>query len=132
MTRVQFEPRSFDQGRRKNYAFTHLASLPTILDHCNQFSEIVRRNAPRNIPRECYTNYIPSPPPTARQMYSTCNNLYECDPFSSKTIVAGQETNNAISQQRQSIWQTTAGGINMARNSRKAWNLFGKLKNDNT
>ena len=28
MTRVQVEPRPFDQGRRKNDAFTHLATLP--------------------------------------------------------------------------------------------------------
>ena len=30
-TRVRVEPRSFDQGRRKNDAFTHLATLPTPL-----------------------------------------------------------------------------------------------------
>ena len=28
--RVRVEPRSFDQGRRKNDAFTHSATLPTI------------------------------------------------------------------------------------------------------
>ena len=31
MTRVLVEPRSFNQDRRKQYAFTHLAELPTIL-----------------------------------------------------------------------------------------------------
>ena len=30
MTRVRVEPRPFDQGRRKNNAFSHLATLPTI------------------------------------------------------------------------------------------------------
>ena len=30
MTRVWVEPISFDQGRRKNDALTHLATLPTI------------------------------------------------------------------------------------------------------
>ena len=29
MTRVRVEPRPFDQGRRKNDAFTHSATLPT-------------------------------------------------------------------------------------------------------
>ena len=29
VTRVRIEPRSFDQGRRKNDAFTHSATLPT-------------------------------------------------------------------------------------------------------
>ena len=29
MTRVQAEPRSFDQGRRKNDAFTQSAMLPS-------------------------------------------------------------------------------------------------------
>ena len=29
VTRVRIQPRSFDQGRRKNDAFTHLATLPT-------------------------------------------------------------------------------------------------------
>ena len=29
VTRVRVEPRSFDQGRRKNDAFTYLATLPT-------------------------------------------------------------------------------------------------------
>ena len=31
MTSVRVEPRSFNQGHRKQYAFTHLAKLPTIL-----------------------------------------------------------------------------------------------------
>ena len=31
VTRVQVKPRSFDQGRRKNDAFTHSATLPTYL-----------------------------------------------------------------------------------------------------
>ena len=31
VTRVRVEPRSFDQGRRKNYAFTHSATLPTCI-----------------------------------------------------------------------------------------------------
>ena len=31
MTRVRVEPRSFDQGRRKNDAFTYSATLPTML-----------------------------------------------------------------------------------------------------
>ena len=30
VTRVRVEPRSFDQGRRKNDAFTHSATLPTV------------------------------------------------------------------------------------------------------
>ena len=30
VTRVQVEPRSFDQGRCKNDAFTHSATLPTV------------------------------------------------------------------------------------------------------
>ena len=31
MTRMRVEPRPFDQGHRKNYAFTHSATLPTPL-----------------------------------------------------------------------------------------------------
>ena len=65
-------------------------------------------------------------------MYSTYKHLYESDPFSPKTIAAGEEVINAISQQRQSPCQTTAEDMNMARNSRRAWNLIGKLNNDNT
>ena len=30
VTRVRVEPRSFDQGRRKNDAFTYSATLPTV------------------------------------------------------------------------------------------------------
>ena len=30
VTRVRVEPRPFDQGRRKNDAFTHSATLPTL------------------------------------------------------------------------------------------------------
>ena len=30
VTRARVEPRSFDQGRRKNDAFTYLATLPTL------------------------------------------------------------------------------------------------------
>ena len=32
VTRVRVEPRPFDQGRRKNDAFTHSATLPTIVN----------------------------------------------------------------------------------------------------
>ena len=35
-------------------------------------------------------------------------------------------------QQRQSNWQTNVEGMDMARNSREAWNLIGKLNSDNT
>ena len=31
VTRVRVEPRPFDQGRRKNDAFTHSATLPTLV-----------------------------------------------------------------------------------------------------
>ena len=34
VTRVRVEPRSFDQGRRKNDAFTHSATLPTFANDC--------------------------------------------------------------------------------------------------
>ena len=33
VTRVRVEPRSFDQGRRKNDAFTYSATLPTMVQH---------------------------------------------------------------------------------------------------
>ena len=36
VTRVWVEPRSFDQGRRKNDTFTHLATLPTNRPRCPQ------------------------------------------------------------------------------------------------
>ena len=64
-------------------------------------------------------------------MYSTYKHLYESDPFSLKTIAAEEEVIIAISQQRQSTWQTTVEGMDIAKNSRKAWNLIGKLNNDN-
>ena len=93
---------------------------------------MVQRTARRNISRECNTNYIPGLTPTARQMYSTYNRMYKSDLFSVKTIAAGEEVINAISQQRQSTWPITVQGMDMARNSRRAWNLIGKLNNDNT
>ena len=34
VTRVRVEPRPFDQGRRKNDAFTHSATLPTNCNSC--------------------------------------------------------------------------------------------------
>ena len=34
VTRVRVEPRLFNQGRRKNDGFTHLATLPTIRPRC--------------------------------------------------------------------------------------------------
>ena len=39
---------------------------------------------------------------------------------------------NTILQQRQSTWQTSVEGMDIARNSRKTWNLIGNLNNDNT
>ena len=109
-----------------------LQELEPIPDNYDQLSEIVRRTARRNISRGFYTNYIPGLTPTARRMYCTYKHLYESDPFSPKTIAAGEQVINAISQQRQPTWQTTVEGMDMARNSRKAWNLIGKLNNDYT
>ena len=109
-----------------------LQELKPIPDNYDQFSEMFSKTARRNIPRGCYTNYIPGLTPTARRMYSTYKHLCESDPFSPKTIAAGEDVINATSQQRQSTWQTTAEGMDMARNSRRAWNLIGKLNNDNT
>ena len=109
-----------------------LQELEPIPDNYDQFSKMVRRTAQQNIPRVCYTNYISGLTPTAPRMYFTYKYLSEIDPFSPKTFAAGEEVINAISQQRQSIWQTTVKGMNMARNSPRAWNLIGKLNNDNT
>ena len=68
-----------------------LQELEPIPDNYDQFSEMVRRTARRNIPRGCYTNYIPGLTPTVRRMYYTYKHLYESDPFSHKTIAAGEE-----------------------------------------
>ena len=46
VTRVRVEPRPFDQGRRKNDAFTHSATL-RLLDKCQNFLTSVRRKARR-------------------------------------------------------------------------------------
>ena len=49
MTRVRVEPRSFDQGRRKNDAFTHSATLP-IRDHevFNVVKELLKNRRARS------------------------------------------------------------------------------------
>ena len=70
--------------------------------------------------------------PAARPMYSMHKHLYKSDSFRPKTIAAGEEVINAISQLRQSTWQTTVEGMDMARNKGKAWNLIGKSNNDKT
>ena len=46
VTRVRVEPRLFDQGRRKNDAFTHSATLPTILLPITHRIATVRRLYP--------------------------------------------------------------------------------------
>ena len=40
VTRVRVEPRSFNQGRRKNDAFTHSAKLPTASTHSKYSSKV--------------------------------------------------------------------------------------------
>ena len=67
-----------------------LQELERILDDYDQFSEIVRRTARRSIPRGCNANYILGLTPTTRRMVSTYKHLYERDPFSPTTIVAGK------------------------------------------
>ena len=60
-------------------------------------------------------------------MYSTYKRLYENDAFDNKTIAAGDEVINAISEMRQSSWQAE-----IAEDLDKAWKLIGKLNNDYT
>ena len=43
-TRVRVEPRSFDQGRCKNYAFTHSATLPTFVNWIIWYALIISNN----------------------------------------------------------------------------------------
>ena len=53
-------------------------------------------------------------------MYSTYKRLYENDPFDNKTIAAEEEVMNAISEMRQSSWQSAIEDLDMARNSQRA------------
>ena len=109
------------------------AWMPTATpDNYNRFSEIVTTTVRHNIPRGCYTNYIPGLTTSARQMYSTYKRLYENDPFDNKTIAAGEEVINATSEMRQSSRQAAIEDRDMTRNSHKAWKLIEKLNNDNT
>ena len=47
-------------------------------------------------------------------MYSTYKRLHENDPFDNKTIVAGKEVINAISEMQQSSWQVAIKDLEMA------------------
>ena len=99
------------------YRLQHVRATP---DNYKRFSEIVRTTARHYIPGGCYTNYIPDLTTSARQLYSTYKRLYENDPFDNKTIAAGEEVINAISEMRQSSWQAAIEDLDMARNSNKA------------
>ena len=109
------------------YRLQHGQATP---DNYHRFSEIVRTTARHNIPRGCCTNCIHGLTTSTCQMYSTYKRLYENDPFDNKTIAAGEEVKNAISEMRPSLWQAAIEDLDMARNSHKAWKLIGKLNND--
>ena len=99
------------------YRLQHGQATP---DNYERFSEIGKTTARHNIPRDCYTNYTSGLTTSARQMYSTYRRLYENDPFDNKTIGAGEEVINAISEMRQSSCQAGIEDLDMARNSHKA------------
>ena len=100
------------------YRLQHVQATP---DNCDQFTEIVRTTTRHNILRSCYRNYIPGLTTSTPQMYSTYKRLYENDPFDNKTIAAGDEVINAISEMRQFSWQAEIEeDLDMARNSHKA------------
>jgi len=94
--------------------------------------EIVWTTARHNIPRGCYTNYIPGLTTCTHHIYTKYKHLYENDPFDNKTITAGEEVTNAILAIYQSLWQVTIEDLEMARNNCKEWQLIGKLNNDHT
>ena len=98
------------------YRLQHVQATP---ENYDRFSEIVRTTALHNIPRGCYTNYIPGLTTSARQMYSTYKRFYENEPFDNKIIAAGEEAMNAVSEMRQSSWQAAIEDLDMARNSHK-------------
>ena len=109
-----------------------LQHVQATLNNYDRFSETARTTARHNIPRGCCTNCIPGLTTSACQMYFTYKRLYENDPFDHKTMAAGEEVINAISEMQQSSWRAAIEDLDIARNSQKTWKLIGKLNNDYT
>uniref|UniRef100_H3B2D4 Endonuclease/exonuclease/phosphatase domain-containing protein n=1 Tax=Latimeria chalumnae TaxID=7897 RepID=H3B2D4_LATCH len=86
------------------------------------FVNALRNTSKRYIPQGCRTKHIPGLTPVLGAEYKKYQQMFQRDPFSEDTIMAG----TALKRRRK--WKELIEGIDMIHSSRKAWLTIRKLK----
>ena len=112
------------------YVESKLTNVEPIPQNYDLFVDIIWKSARKHIPRGCRCLYIPGLEDRSAELLSTYESLYTKDPFSEKTILAGEELMQAIAESRKNSWVQLVSSIDMTHNSKKAWHTIKKLTGD--
>ena len=107
-----------------------MENIPATAGCYDQFVNVLRKVAQKNIPRGCTRNYVPGLTPESTELIEEYREKYEDDPFADNTITLGEELMSTISEQRRKAWQTLIESTDMTHNSKKAWSTIRKLCDD--
>ncbi|XP_039276180.1 uncharacterized protein LOC120349716 [Nilaparvata lugens] len=91
------------------------------------FLNLLKTTSYSSIPRGCRQNYIPGFSDDLQQLYNNYMDSFNTNPFSDNTHKLGEELNSRIADCRRQTWCKTLEGVDMKRNSYKAWQLIRKL-----
>ena len=75
-------------------------NIPNTAECYDQFVNVLRKVARKNIPRGCRRNYVPGLTPESTELIADYREKYEDDPFADSTITLGEELMSTISEQR--------------------------------
>lgn len=107
-------------------------SVPPVPENYDVFINIVKMVSRRTIPRGCRNHYVHGLTADSVPLLNRYQKLYEEDPFSDDTHEAGERLLTAIAEERTSRWCNLLENLNMAQNSRPAWQLLKNLSQDPT
>lgn len=109
---------------------TKIIDLPPTVESYEAFKDLVQKISRKHIPRGCRTKYITGLDEHSKLSLEKYQELYENDPFSDETILAGEELVQSLSDSRSKKWCNLLESLDMKHNSRRAWKLVKNLSND--
>ncbi|KAJ8710342.1 hypothetical protein PYW07_009708 [Mythimna separata] len=131
---VPFRPRfNFSKAKWEKYSVEVDAKLSIIEptpSNYELFVNTIWTISRQCIPRGCRTSYIPGLDEESVKLLKKYEDLYDTNPFSEDTILAGEELLSTVGDNRKQKWITTVTNTNMTHNSKKAWSTIRRLTGD--
>ena len=103
-----------------------------IPENYNRFIALIRVVSRRHIPRGCRTHCIPGLTEESHSLYEAYKKQYSSNPFVEGTLETGNKLIGTMKEEEKKRWEEVITSIDLAHNSRTAWQTIKKLSNDPT